>query len=116
MNQLVRYDAARNALAECARVDEAKDIRDKALALAAYARQAQDTDMIRWATEIQRRAERKTGELSAQLPKAQGRRDTSSGEPTKYNALADVGISKQTASEWERLADGGGSDESACPL
>src|ERR1019366_10715632 len=50
---------------EAAGVD--KHLADKALALAAYARQAQDTDMIRWATEIQRRAERKAGELSAQL-------------------------------------------------
>jgi phage N-6-adenine-methyltransferase len=103
MNQLVRYDAARNALAECARVDEAKDIRDKALALAAYARQAQDMDMIRWATEIQRRAERKTGELLDEEKLNGGdRKSLSSNARVK---LGDLGISYDQSSDWQKLAD-----------
>ena len=53
---LIRYDAARMALAECAQIDDAADIRDKAAALAAYTRQRDDKDMECWIREIHLRA------------------------------------------------------------
>ena len=66
-----RYDAARAALAEayaevCAeslRDSSAMDEDERAAAIAVWARLARDEDLIRWATEIKRRAERKTSEL-----------------------------------------------------
>jgi hypothetical protein len=102
MNQLVRYETARNALAECQRVDEVKDIRDKAEAMAAYARQAKDTELIQFATEIKVRAERKCGELLAQTVEHGGDRksDSRSDAPT----LNEMGITKDQSSRYQQLA------------
>ena len=69
---LIRYDAARMALAECARIYDAADIRDKATALAAYARQRDDKDMECWVPEIHLRACVRIGDLVRELDTAQG--------------------------------------------
>lgn len=109
--RLLKYDAARTALAEAHRVDEAKDIRDKALALAAYARQAQDRDMIAWATEIKLRAERRTGELLRETSETDRRQGKGRPEKTSSNGdiftpkrLRDLGITRDQSSDWQKLA------------
>jgi N6-adenosine-specific RNA methylase IME4 len=60
---LVRYDAACRALAEARNIDEVKDIHDKAIAMAAYARQAKNRDLEADAVEIRMRATYKLGQL-----------------------------------------------------
>jgi len=117
MTQLVRYEQARNALAECQRVDEVKDIRDKAEAMAAYARQAKDTELVQWATEIKVRAERKAGELLAGMEKSKGSKfngrapdgSVRRSHDDTAQTLADVGVTKVQSSRWQSLA--GMSDE-----
>lgn len=106
MTNLVKYNAARTALAEAHRVDEVKDIRDKAEAMAAYARQAKDTEMIQWVTEIKVRAERRAGQMLAEMPKAKGelRNSSRSHDVTATKTLADIGISKNESSRWQKLA------------
>jgi hypothetical protein len=65
-----RYEAARNAIAECERVDECKGWSDRAAALASYARQAKDDSLRVMAIRIQARAERRCGEILKQIPRA----------------------------------------------
>lgn len=109
MSSLVKYEAARHALSLAVEVDEVKDIRDKAEAMAAYARQAKDTELVKWATEIKVRAERKAGQMLAEMPKQDG------GHAAKVKArshdvtevpktLAELGISKNDSSRWQKLA------------
>jgi hypothetical protein len=104
--QLVRYEAARTALAECQRVDEVKDIRDKAEAMAAYARQAKDTELVQWATEIKVRAERRAGEMLRQAADSGERHHLGRVSPDapKPTTLGDLGISNNQSSRWQSLA------------
>lgn len=103
--QLVRYEQARTALAACHSVDEVKDIRDKAEAMAAYARLAKDTDMIQWATEIKVRAERQAGAMLAESAK-NGER-ARQGKPSdghKPATLTQLGLTTNQSSRWQSLA------------
>ena len=104
MSALVLYEAARNALAEAHRVDEVKDIRDKAEAMAAYARQAKDSELIQYATEIKVRAERRCGELLARTEKNKGAATPSNDTRASTPTLRDMGLTYDESSRYQQLA------------
>jgi len=102
------------AIVECHRVDEVRDMKDKARALEVYAMQIRNTEAERTACNIRLRAERRLGELLKELartlPPERGLRAHSSSpngaENSPYaRALTDNDISTQSASRYQRLAD-----------
>lgn len=110
MTALSKYDVARAALAECRKIDEAKEIHDQAEALRVYARQARDRDLEIDAMEIRLRAERRLGEL---LIAAKEAGQISRGQPPKNSAekaefsrvtLADAGIDHKLSSRAQKTA------------
>ena len=108
MTNLVKYDAMCRAIEAAHAVDEVKDIRDRAVALEHYARQAQNTDAERHAAEIRLRAERKVGQLLAAMNKATGGGDHMSdqrypGATTAPPTLKELGISTIQSSTWQKL-------------
>jgi hypothetical protein len=93
----VVYEQARNALAKCARIDECKDWSDKAAALAAYAKQADDVTLENDAKRIKARAVDRMGELIAEIPEQPGRRtdlQPSRDDSTRSEVCREAGVSK----------------------
>jgi hypothetical protein len=105
---LVRYDAMCTAIAAAYAVDEVKDIRDKAVAIEVYAKQAHNIEAERQACEIRLRAERKCGELLREREKAKPRgsnqHEDVSRDPTHPRPLSDLGITRDQSSQWQKLA------------
>src|SRR3954465_2815753 len=107
--QIVRYDAMCQAIADAHEVDEVKDIRDKAVAIEVYARQAKNTEAERQACEIRLRAERRVGQMLSAMDKAPGARGTGSNQhkvrsrDTSTPTLGDLGISHDQSSAWQKL-------------
>jgi hypothetical protein len=113
---LIRYDAARKAIAAAHRVDEVRQIRSRAEAVRVYAKQAGDFELQNQAAEIRIRAERRAGQLLLDMEKNPGTRGE--GRPCKNGiksrrssrttayppTLDEIGISKDQSCKWQRLA------------
>jgi N6-adenosine-specific RNA methylase IME4 len=113
--EMARYDAACRALAEAKAVDEVKDIRDQAMAMRLYAKQAKNRELEADAYELRVRAERKLGELIAAQKATVGlatggehggkaRLDGTRAVPTNARpTLAEAGIDKKLSSKAQKM-------------
>ena len=109
MTKLVKYDAMCRAIRACVRIDDVKELRAQAQALAAYQRQAQNFDAERQCQQIRLRAERRCGELLKEMPVAAGGQPYqsrgASSRPDVPKTLAQLGISADQSSDWKKLAE-----------
>ncbi|GAB9224905.1 hypothetical protein BDS110ZK18_67110 [Bradyrhizobium diazoefficiens] len=119
MTELVRYEAARRALAEAVAVDEVASIRSQAEALRHAARIACDKQLEIQAAQIRFRAERKMGELLAAASEAgqlrRGRRwdeDSNCSQSEQLEpedrvtrvTLQEAGIDRKLSSRAQKMA------------
>jgi phage N-6-adenine-methyltransferase len=102
---LAHFSAARAALAKATKIDEVKQIRDKAEALRTYAKQAGESlEMQNQCAEIKLRAERKAGGILAEADKAKGGRPPKTPSTMEGVSLADIGIDYHESHRWQRIA------------
>lgn len=119
MTALAKYDTMVHAITAAHEVDEVKSIRDQAVALEHYARQAKNVDAERKAREIRLRAERRVGQITKAMAKSKGGRPkkkprgavppvskTRCAAPSvsKKDQLKAAGVTVDQAKQWEKLA------------
>lgn len=103
---LPRYDEMCRAIAQCHRIDDVKKIRDKAQALQAYVRKANNREAEVQFAEIKIEAERRAGELLSEMA-AKGERKTK-GRPSEnsdtVSRLSDLGVSPKESERFQQAA------------
>jgi N6-adenosine-specific RNA methylase IME4 len=108
MTNLVKFEAARQALAEAAKVEDVKKIHDWAKVFMDYAQQAKDVELLLRAVDVRLEAERKAGQLLIAMAK-RGEREVRGGDrKSKLREitlkLGDLDISKKESMHWQRRA------------
>lgn len=109
-NALTRYDIARQALVDCVRIDIAKDVRDKTVAVTVYARAAGDRELEANAVELRQRATRKLSELViadkavGRIAEGRPRKNGTGEEPFSRVRLKELGLDKKLSVFAQRLA------------
>jgi hypothetical protein len=104
------YKAAKTAIAKCVKIDECRKWADKAAALASYAKQAKDEELLNQCTRIKARATQRCGELLKEIePKKGGRpktgADTDTNSSVRKKAANAAGLSRRQAVTAVRVAN-----------
>jgi len=101
-------ERAQAMLAACVAVDEAKELRDQAKAMAVYERTRKaGKESEVYITEIVARAERRMGQLLKEAPKQNGARGAGKKVELLFETplpLSDLGVSKKESHQFQKLA------------
>lgn len=99
------YEHAKTALSECVQLDECQTWADKAAALASYAKQSKDEELMKMAIRIRDRAIRRAGELLQQIEPAPNQHVAGVGAHTsRSDAAKEAGMSKHQQVQAVRVA------------
>lgn len=93
------YEAAKRAVTQCAQLDECKMWANKAEALASYARQANDKELLHLCMRIQARAIDRCGEMLHEIEPSKG------GRPSETTVGADTSLTRKQAARDAGLSD-----------
>jgi len=110
LQELSLYNNATRALAELVRVDEVKPLADKARAMALYAAQVKDRQLLDRAIEVRERAEIRMGELLREMGETGQRAKAGDNQHNRGNGaappptLAALGVNSTQSSRWQRKA------------
>lgn len=105
---VLRYDAAKRALADAVTFDEVRDWEDKAAAVKEYGRRIGDRSMVIDAMAIQSDAHRRRGQLIGQMKDlrqlTEGRKKPpEAGQPPRVT-LKDLGVTKDESTRDQKIA------------
>jgi N6-adenosine-specific RNA methylase IME4 len=104
--ELIKWNNAKKAIAECKSIDEVKNIIDKAQAMKAYAKQINESLQVQNdIAEIKLRAERKAGEMLKETSKQKPGEYQRLQDVTVAPSLKDLGIQKHQSSRWQKIAN-----------
>jgi hypothetical protein len=109
MTALLKYDAARQAVAECKTFDEVRDWEDKAAAVREYSRRIGDRAMELDAIEIREHARLRRGEMLLELETTgqlgPGKKKTVRGQGPITVTLESLKISKNESAHDQKIAE-----------
>ena len=108
---LVMVDRAYSALSAAVDFQGTRQVRNLAVAAAAFASEAKDTRLLSRATELRARAERKAGAMLREAAE-KGQRATRDGNVNQHSrvskgatpTLAEIGITRDQSSAWQAVA------------
>jgi DNA methylase len=109
-NALAQFERVRRELEVARTVDDIKDIRDKAEALRLYLKQAGESlEIQNVVAEIKLRAERRAGEILAEMERQgrggdRGNQHLAKSHDGTLPTLAEIGISRKQSSRWQQIA------------